>query len=172
MWRLTSQVSGLRDIFDDSEDDVPPELEPLLKQTFLSSKSNSEAILFPNALIAIDNTVLEFPLQQSKGVLLDVYRYRVDPLFKILHWPTVVNMIHSAKDDPISPPVRALESAIYFTALCTMTDGEVETMLCGSESALLHQHRIATEVLIARKNLLQSPCLIALQAFVIYIVSQ
>jgi hypothetical protein len=69
-----------------------------------------------------------------------------------------------------SPSARALEFAIYFMALCSITDQESQHFGLGSRPELLQQYRSATETLISEANLLRSPNVAVLRAFVIYLV--
>lgn len=96
--------------------------------------------------------------------LLTVYKDRVDPIFKPLHWPTAISQIRSQIESP-SNEIAALECAIHFTATCALFESErdqrgisVESLLQDTESALV------------RAGLLTTTSTILLQAFVIYLV--
>jgi hypothetical protein len=69
------------------------------------------------------------------------------------------------------PAMQALEFAIYFMAICSITDDEADTMMLGDRGLLIQQYRHATEILISRADLFRNKDLAVLQAFVIYIVS-
>jgi hypothetical protein len=66
--------------------------------------------------------------------------------------------------------VGALELAIYFMSLCSITNEEARNLGLGDRSSLIEQYRNATETAISEAELLQHPDLIVLQAFVIYLV--
>jgi hypothetical protein len=68
----------------------------------------------------------------------------------------------------VSLSLQALETAIYFMATCSLTDEEAKGL--GDKSRLLHTFRSSAEHLFAQSSLLQSPDLVLLQAFVIYLV--
>ena len=107
-------------------------------------------------------------------MLLYLYHQRVDCLFKATHWPTVVTAIERQYEDAqhktSSPSTEALEFAIYFLAISSISDEESTSLLLMERQPLLHRFRIAAETLISRANLLQSPDLTVLQAFIIYLV--
>ena len=171
------QVIGLRETLEDSDDeDVPHESTPAPEHLTLDLTSSSGTILFDHGSISIDTNVLQPPTEQMRNTLLRLYRYRVDSIFKVVHWPTVIITIEKSYTDAPnvsqSPAMQALEFAIYFMALCSVTDDESETMLLGRRGPLLQQYRLATEILLSRANLFGYPVLTVLQAFVIYVVSR
>jgi hypothetical protein len=66
------------------------------------------------------------PMARVRTILLDLYEQRVDCIYKILHWPTVLcEVVRGDLENPSSSPsAQVLESAIYFMALCSITDEE------------------------------------------------
>lgn len=64
-----------------------------------------------------------------------------------------------------TPHVEALESAIYFAALCTLSPDEIE-----DRDVQLMRYRSATEASLTRAGLLTTTNIVTLQAFVIYLV--
>lgn len=106
---------------------------------------------------------------ETKAFLLDVYRERVDAIFKVLHWPTTYAMLKSSElntsgDDT---DLTALETAIYFTAMCSLLDHEFYER----QNMVVHLRR-ATERALAEARLLTTTSFIVLQAFVVYLVSR
>lgn len=97
-----------------------------------------------------------------------MYRERVDVIFKVLHWPSVQALFGlEARYSPVlSSDDRALEFAIYFVALCTLSGDEIE-----ERDTLMEQYRVAAELSLVRAGLLSSLNLVVLQAFVLYLVS-
>ena len=114
-------------------------------------------------------------LDSTRRLLLHFYQTRVDPLFEVLHWPTAIAAIerqYTNAGGKAYSSVRALESVIYFLAVCSMTYEETGMLLSADRTALLEQYRLDAEMSISRAKLLQSPDMIVLQAFVIYLVSR
>jgi hypothetical protein len=112
--------------------------------------------------------------EEKRNVLLYLYRQRVDCLYKILHWPTVLADIarlqSEAQDRDKPTPIRALELSIYFTSLCSITNDEARNLGLGDRTDLIEQYRDATENALSEAGLLQQPNVTVLQAFVIYLV--
>lgn len=110
-------------------------------------------------------------------ILLDIYRIRVDSVYKILHVPSTIAQIRLLHDSTgstsnSSSSLQALEFAIYYMSLCTITDVESQERLkFSNRKDLLHQCRTSTEYFLQKANLLRDPSMKSLQAFVIYIVS-
>jgi hypothetical protein len=112
--------------------------------------------------------------EEKRNVLLYLYRQRVDCLYKILHWPTVladIARLQSEAQDLYKPtPIKALELSIYFMSLCSMTNDEAWNLGLGDRTVLIEQYRDATEKALSEAGLLQQPNMTVLQAFVIYLV--
>ena len=96
--------------------------------------------------------------------LLDIYRENVDAIFKLLHWPTAYSLVTTSSSEDVEG--QSLKWAIYFMALCTASDDEIE-----SKEMWTKQCRLATEIALVKAGLLSSMSLVVLQAFVIYLVS-
>lgn len=97
----------------------------------------------------------------------------MDALYKIVHWPTATADIKLLNDTPSklrNPPlIRALESAMHFMAVRTLTDNETLQHGLGDKAVLTQQLHDATERLIAEADLIRRPTIPALQAYVIYL---
>jgi hypothetical protein len=109
-----------------------------------------------------------------RTILLYLYRQRVDCLYKILHWPTVLEDLaklpNEAQDRYKSSAMGALELSIYFISLCSITNDEARNLGLGERALLIERYRGATERALSEAGLLQQPNLTVLQAFVIYLV--
>jgi hypothetical protein len=115
------------------------------------------------------------PNAEIQETLLILYHRRVDCLYKILHWPTVlmdIKRLHDGVDvageDLAS--VRSLEASIHFMALCTINDDEAILLGISNRGLLVQHYRDATERAILEAGLYRHPTLPSLQAFVIYLV--
>ncbi|KAE8441090.1 hypothetical protein EG329_005885 [Mollisiaceae sp. DMI_Dod_QoI] len=172
---LTEEVAGLRETFDNSDDEeVYP--EPTAREN-AGASSTGQALLFGSALSCIYGcNPAPWPTmsEEKRNILLYLYRQRVDCLYKILHWPTVLEDIaclHSKAQDSYKPtPIRALELSIYFASLCSITNDEARNLGLGDRVGLIEQYRDATERALSEAGLLQQPNVTVLQAFVIYLV--
>lgn len=127
----------------------------------------STMLLFP-ALKVEESLNLPLPSPHISKTLLELYRARVDTVYKIVHWPTFIAHVGTDRTQRFSS--QALESAIYFVAACTITDSEAQDLSLGDRTALLKTYRTATQGFLMRSSLLQHPDVTTLQAFVIYLV--
>ena len=170
---LSNEVYGLREALEDDDDEIPDsakEAEPLGES--ISDAFGTKAMLFARS--TADDYTHVHPPSPVRTVLLRLYKERIDSVYKIGHWPTVLTMIETnharTQDGPLSVSEQTLEYAIYFMALCSISDTEAEEMGLGVRVFMLQQYRASVESLFAKSNLLQKPDLIVLQAFVIYLV--
>ena len=116
----------------------------------------------------------EEPPQAIVIALLDIYIYRVDPILKVSHIPSLRSLLLSEDQGCSgsfdSPSREALRSAICFTAVCTLTEVESRDMFIEKKEKTMNRLRLATEVMLSRANLLTTSNITVLQAFVVYLV--
>ena len=169
---LSESVSGLREILEDSENELEGESTGpniTLEQTGETSLAGA-FMLFPN--IGVKEQYRRPTLTvYTRTELLKLFRDRVDTVYKVVHWPTALASIEEDHVNSKSTvPNLALEYAIYFTALCTATNEEVKAMKLGVRAELLWSYQSAAEHFLASSRLLDAPDLTTLQGFVIYLV--
>lgn len=177
---LSKEVSGLRETLEDSDDQDGHEndTDHLMEQVPEPSQISSRAgtILF-RCFHSRDQKHIALPSSDARTRLLQLYRLRVDTVYKVLHWPTVLATIDATHESPMagspreSQPVQILQWSIYFMAMCSITNEEAKEMDLGDRPSVLQNYRVTVEGLLAKSNLLRTPNLIILQAFVIYLVS-
>lgn len=167
---LSKEVAGIRETIEDSDDEDESPRDPLVDDW---AASGHDSILFEQDLSCNRGNASLAPSHWMRETLLDIYRDRVDNVFKIVHWPTTLADIRESynenRQDQRPQDKRALESAIYFMALCSTNEDEFEELFETSKAILTSRYRGATETLIAQTKLMQGPNLISLQAFVIYL---
>jgi hypothetical protein len=171
-WKLLSEeVSGLRETLEiGNEDEDSPITEPTPEPD--DDASRAGGILFRNSH-QIQNASFHLPSLTAQAKLLEIYRYRVESVYKVFHWPTVLKIFEQSSQTTQSPvAVRALQFSIIFMAFCTITNAEAVALDLGDRTEMLQLYRSATEEMLSRSQLLLSPDLITLQAFVIYLVRQ
>jgi hypothetical protein len=167
---LSEEVQGLRETIEDSED----ELGNLTScDGTANDTSNTCAMLFPQTRTQTVG-IASSPPSSARLELLEHFKSRVDSVYKILHWPTVSSMTLQCRSTEACPVADAelLEYSIYFMAICSMTNEEAKAMGLGERIEALQAYRSTVEALFTKSCLLTSPTLVALQAFVIYLVSQ
>lgn len=166
---LGDAVAGVRGALEGDDDEVEDEDED---DGYADDKTSNDAhgMLFGMDEGSVSPYVLtdDDMSQEMKAWLLDIYRDRVDAIFKATHWPTTYVQIKSPV--PTSPcdsaDLMALESAVYFTSTCSLMDHEVP-----QRPKLVASLRSVTEQAFARAGLMSTTSFTVLQAFVIYLVS-
>jgi hypothetical protein len=174
---LSEEVNGLREIIEASEDDIGEQDNATGSHSIdTNATCGSPALLFRQANTRIrtnDNEGISLFTVHTQNTLLRLYRQRVDSVYKILHWPSVLSMLEARRCNSGTPPrlsENVLENSIYFMAICSITATEAEKIGLGDRDSVLQLCQEQLETLFAQSNLLNSPDIILLQAFVIYLV--
>jgi len=110
------------------------------------------------------------PIQMFQ--LWQVYIQNVNPLLKITHTPTLQAQLISASANPakIPKPLEALMFAIYFAAITSLTEDEVQSMFSEDRAILLGRYHNATQQALVNAGFMRAPELVVLQAFFLYLV--
>lgn len=97
----------------------------------------------------------------------------VNPLVKILHTPTVQQLVLEASGSlkSISKAINALMFAIYFSAVNSLSNAECEGILSQPKTVLLAKYYMGTQQALISAGFLKSSDLIVLQAYVLFLVS-
>jgi hypothetical protein len=107
--------------------------------------------------------------------LCDIFFHNVDPLFKILHRPSIQAFLKDGKpyldyeQDHQAP--ATLASAIYLCAVCTLNEVECQSMFNASKKIIVAEFQKETEVALARADFVTTNDLTVLQAYIISLVS-
>ncbi|CAK7210185.1 hypothetical protein SCUCBS95973_000693 [Sporothrix curviconia] len=157
--RISESESDLSD--DDSspqQDDEQPE-------------NDHHAFIFGFQSSMVDLRPLH-PLPSQIPYIWQVYQENVDPVVKILHIPTINKLIREARTnlDNISPAAEALMFAIYYAAVNSLEDHEIQTNFMTEKTVLVNKYRFALEQGLSKSNFLISSDLVTLQAFVLLLV--
>ncbi|GAM86195.1 hypothetical protein ANO11243_042070 [Dothideomycetidae sp. 11243] len=170
---LSREVAGVRETLQeltrsDANDEsvIPP-------TSHIDRSSNTSLLFGPSN---IDESVLEPPNETARMRLFEIYRDRVDCIFKATYLSAIRRAVerHYSTDQhaPVSyaASVFALERAIYFMAVCTMTENECNIMLYEEKATLTSRFRQAVELALSRAGLLTNPDKLILQTLVIYLM--
>lgn len=167
------QANGIREILEefDTEDasSDPPNASPTQDLS-----SSSGIILFSASTTALNEVSAQYLTPQMREKLRSIYQTRVDAIFKVLHWPSFLAGLET-RDTQTDVSIQtyrmyALESAMYYTALSTVSDVECESICYCQKAPLLQQLKVAAEASISQTRLLEQPDVMTLQAFFIYLV--
>lgn len=176
---LSEEIHGLKDVFGGSSDDededeaelAPPEITSGLGQQDLP-RSNHSAF----AIIRTTTTVDIIPPKPHQiFIFCDVYLANVEPIFKVLHGPSLRKYLQeNAAELDCSPGRRGLEAlrfAIYYTAVTSMDTGECRHRIGEDKTVLLARYRAGTESALAKADFINTVEMSTLQALTIYLVS-
>ena len=107
-------------------------------------------------------------LETMRGVFLD----RVDPITKILHFPTfwssLRNGVESPKDIPNS--LQALIFVFYFVTVSSLENNECQSLFKEQLSVVCARYKFAAHQALMNARVLKSSKLVTLQAFSLFLV--
>lgn len=104
--------------------------------------------------------------------LWQIYINNVNPLLKVTHTPTLQAQIITASANPakIPKPLESLIFAIYFAAITSLTEDEVQSTFGEDKAILLGKYHNATQQALINAGFMRSSELVVLQAFFLYLV--
>lgn len=105
--------------------------------------------------------------------LWQIYLDNVNPLLKLTHTPTLQGQLIEAVANPakISKPLEALLFSIYFMAIVSLTDEEVQETFKEEKTRLMSKYHRGTQQALVNAGFMRSPDIVVLQAFLMYLVS-
>ncbi|KAI2717866.1 transcriptional regulator family: Fungal Specific TF [Penicillium roqueforti] len=112
---------------------------------------------------------------QIRHRLCDIFFRNVDPLFKILHRPSLQAFIRDGKpyldyeQDHQAP--ATLASAIYLCAVCTLDEVESQSMFNTSKKIIVAEFQKETESALAKADFVTTNDLTVLQAYIISLLA-
>ena len=155
---------------DDSSDE---EYEgPTLHHAYDTMFDNSDG--FPFVVGGTPSTVVgAHPSAIQIFQLWQIYLNNVNPLLKITHTPTLQAQIISAgaNTSKITRPLEALMFAIYFAAITSMGEEEVQSTFAEDKAVLLGKYHNATQQALVNAGFMRSQDLMVLQALFLYLVT-
>ena len=175
---LSEEINGLKEVLNGSSDDED-EVEDA--QTPVSSPSDSERQQLQHAndsaFIFSLNTPSENPCNPTSHQLYtfcDVYLKNVDPVFKILHAPSLRRYLQEGAAELDCSPgpggLAALRLAICYAATLSLTDEECRYRIGEDRVALMAKYRAGTELAFAKADFINTIEMSTLQAMAIYLV--
>ncbi|OLN81899.1 putative transcriptional regulatory protein C139.03-like protein 10 [Colletotrichum chlorophyti] len=164
---LREETHALDEDTDDSEVEDTPEHSPTQS---LDAASDHHAFILGYRSSDVDLRKLH-PLPSQIPFMWQVYQENVEPLLKILHIPTMEKLIRDMRRniDELTPGNEALLFSIYYAAITSMEDEEVEKNFGSKKEQMLSQYRFALEQALAKANFLNTSDMVVLQAFVMFL---
>ena len=121
-------------------------------------------------------TTLEYEgSAQIRAQLCAIYNFNVDPIFKVLHKPSIT--AHITQGHPYlgrsssDQNVQALDYAVFFAAVSSLGGDECMSMFGVAKSRVVEGYRAASEAALGSADFVLNHNLVILQAFVIHLVS-
>ena len=104
--------------------------------------------------------------------LWHIFLDRVNPLTRLLHAPTVQELIYeSCKDlEGLPKNTEVLMLAIYACAVISLSEVECEEMFGETKAALQGKYQFGTQQALVRAEFLKTSDLIILQAYILFLV--
>jgi hypothetical protein len=168
LWNtISEEVVGIRELLDNLTGDESNDILDETPETIQSQ--NFDVLLYGDASCFVQPHVLEPLPSEMVSELVDIYSYRIDQIFKVIHMPSLCGMLLEV--DTITPAQEALKASILFTAVCTLDELECQQRFNLSRNSLSSKLQLVVEVQLSRAGLLTTTDLTALQAFVIYLVT-
>ena len=175
---LSKEINGIKDVLNESsgEDD-----EAEGAQSSTSSPSSSGRQQLPQAsasgFVISTATPAEIPSCPTPHQLYafcDVFLANVDPVFKMLHAPSLRKYLQEgAAELDCSPGNRGLEAlkfAISYAATLSMTDEECKRRIGEDRVVLLAKYRTGIEQALAKADFVNTLEMSTLQALTLYLV--
>lgn len=137
---------------------------------------NSDTLLYSNAdIFVVNSDSLRHPPTSIRQQLFSIYCENVDPLLKIIHYPTVQSRLEQVEtdlqQDAKQAETNALLFAIYAAAVMTLPDVYYASIANGTKNDALSRFMFAIEYFLIKSKYIQSQSIVPLQAFTIYLVS-
>lgn len=135
---------------------------------FLAADIVSDAILARTRSLAILH-----PGHDEAIKLWDAYVQNVDPLCKVLHVPTMANLVRdiSRKPDAASKGNECLLFAVYYFAVFSMTDVECLQDFHSTKSILASKYQNAVCQALINASWFKTTTMSVLQAYVLFLVA-
>ncbi|KAI0900828.1 fungal-specific transcription factor domain-containing protein [Annulohypoxylon nitens] len=129
-----------------------------------------ESFLFRTTAPQVQTEIVNPPFYQIRQ-LWDIYVHNVDPLVKILHKPSVEQVLDglSSSENGPRPELRALILAICYAAVSSLPSSQVRAEFAFGSESYVASFRSALEKALTDAQLSQTNDLRVLQAFIIYL---
>ncbi|KAI4113421.1 MAG: hypothetical protein LQ345_005595 [Seirophora villosa] len=167
---LSEEISGLRGVLSNDEDGIDVEQRHGPDHTHSpASTTDSDFLLSPATSASLETSLT--PHQMF--VFCNVYLHNVDPVFKVLHAPSLRKYMQEGSPtldcSPGNRGLEALKMAICYAAAVSMTDAECRHRLGEARTMLVATYRAGTERALGRADFLNSMEISTLQALTIYL---
>lgn len=168
---IYEELRAMRTIIDDDE----PSPEEDASDGLTPDMNSADLLMGGETPQSPPSTVDIHPGAGQMLRLWQVFLDRVNPIFKVIHVPTVqpylVDATSRSADRPLPRNVEALLFAIYTLAAVALSDEECQTLLGCSRDAAIQRFSSGVRMCLNQARFLKNHDLTTLQAFVLYIIS-
>ena len=173
MYHVLIDILQIVDLRLNATSDEEDEEDDTNQASATTSPPSQSEFLFTSISSSTD-TPLQHPSSRHITLLFDLYFTNIDPIYKILHKPTLELFLKEAVQDlgniPGGRPMEALMFVIYFASINSLTKEQCVTLFEEERSALWARSKQNVERALVKADLLNSTELPTLQAFVIFLV--
>jgi len=166
----SEQTTELRHVLDGRENEEPGIQNPTgLGGTSFIGSENSDS---PNS--PMSNREISIS-PQTRRSLCEIYLHNVDPVFKILHRPSLRAFLIDEEPyldyEPDHQAPVTLAYAVYYAAVCTIDDPQCQVMFGVGKKTILADLQRETEAALIKSDFVTTNDLTILQAYVLSLVS-
>ena len=140
------------------------------------AQTPQSAAVFGSTLTAPKDLRLLHPTPEQISQLCSLFIENVDPVFKVLHVPSLRNMVSDAISNldniPSNTYIEALLFSMYYAAVTSLTPEECLQMFHDSKESLLARFRAGTERAFSNADFLCECDLETLQALAIFLIAE
>lgn len=172
---LKDELDELRDDMDsfsadtdDSGDETTPDQSP--ESAADNTQQSHHGFLFGYSSAQVDVSKLH-PLPSQVPFLWQVFQENIDPLVKVLHTPTMESLLRELRRDPqaLRAADQALIFTVYYSAIASLEEDEVQTNFGAPQAHFLAQYRFALEQALAQANLLNTTDIAVVQCLALFL---
>ncbi|KAJ5081671.1 hypothetical protein NUU61_009935 [Penicillium alfredii] len=168
---IMQQTQELRTVLDDRLENAQPDFsDPSgFGHSLVSSESPESTTNSPQS----NRGITLLPSMRSK--LCDIYLHNVDPLFKILHGPSLSAFLRDGRPyldyEPEHQAPATLASAVYCAAVCTLSEEECLSLFAMEKRTVVADFQRETEAALARADFVTTNDVTVLQAYVLSLLA-
>ncbi|KAJ5612507.1 hypothetical protein N7510_005701 [Penicillium lagena] len=168
---IMQQTQELRAVLDDRlENEQLETRQPSDNETSLVSSATPESV--SNSPVFYRGGSISALTRRS---LCEIYLRNVDPVFKILHRPSLIAFLHDEQpylDYELDHQVPAtLASAVYYAAVCTMDDSQCQLLFGTDKTTVSANLQRQTDAMLRKADFVATNELTVLQAYVISLLA-
>ncbi|MCJ1403938.1 hypothetical protein MMC11_007161 [Xylographa trunciseda] len=169
---LTNEVAEMHNIIDNSSEEEEDYPTPDSNPSSSHSRQNHTTFIFGYSSTMITLRILHPPKDQI-SIYWDLYKENVDPLIRLLHRPTVEQLVLKASQnlDALDKGTEALMFAIYLVTVTSLNAEQCQSLLQQDKEISIQRYRFGAEQALARAGFLETNELMVLQAFTLFLVS-